>query len=106
MIQIIEKDQLELHLIPEDARENFVHRTDSVNLTLFESFWLKKTGDLLRPKDSQYFWCNDSYCWWVTEYDANGNPTRDHEFSVWLDTVGNCMYENHYPDGKLYRVMF
>ena len=106
MIQIIEKDQLNLLLIPKDARKNFEHRAESVYLTFFESFWLKKTGDLLRPKDSRYFWCNDSYYWEVTEFGENGHSSRDHEFSVWLDTKGNCMYEDHDPDGKLYRVMF
>ena len=105
MIQIIEKDCLELFEIAEEFKENFEPRTGCTDLTSFESFWLKKTGDLLRPKNSEYFWNSNSYCWWVREYDANGNHVHDHEFSVWLDKSGNCMYEDH-DSGKLFRVMF
>ena len=105
MIQIIEKEALSLYLIDEVERENFERRTGCTDLTSFESFWLKKTGDLLRPKDSQYFWHGNSYCWWVRENDENGNPVKDHEYSVWLDKLGNCMYENH-DRNRLYRVFF
>ena len=105
MIQIIEKDALELFLLDERSKENFEPRTECGGLTSFESFWLKKTGDLIRPKNSQYFWLGNSYRWWEREFDEKGNPVKDHEFSVWLDKKGNCMYENH-DDNKLYRVMF
>ena len=105
MIQIIEKNEVELYLLDEDSRKNFEHRKDCHNLTSFESFWLKKTGDLIRPKDSEHFWVGDSYRWWEREFDKKGNPIKDREFSVWLDTSGNCMYED-YSNDKLYRVMF
>lgn len=105
MIQIIERESLTLHEIEAEFKENFEPRTGCCDLTSFEQFWLKKTGDLLRPKDSQHFWTGNSYCWWEREYNENGNPVRDKEFSVWLDKSGNCMYEDH-DSGKLFRVMF
>lgn len=105
MIQIIEREEVSLYLLGKEVRENFERRTGCTDLTSFETFWLRKTGDLLRPKNSQYFWNGNSYCWWVREYDENGNPLKDHEFSVWLDKSGNCMYEDHDND-KLYRVVF
>ena len=105
MIQIIEKDAIELFLLDKRDKENFERRTECSDLTSFESFWLKKTGDLIRPKDSQHFWLNNSYRWWVREFDEKGNPVKDHEFSVWLDKKGNCLYEDH-DNEKLYRVMF
>lgn len=105
MVQIINEKEIELFLLDERSKENFEHREDSHNLTDFESFWLKKTGDLIRPKNSQHFWIGNSYRWWVREFDEKGNPVTDHEFSVWLDKKGNCMYEN-YDEEKLYRVMF
>lgn len=105
MIQIIERDALEFHLLDDECKKNFERRTGCTDLTSFESFWLKKTGDLIRPKDSQYFWNENSYCWWVREFDEKGNPVKDHEFSVWLDKLGNCMYEDH-DANRLFRVMF
>lgn len=105
MIQIIEREELSLFLLDEESKVNFERRENCTDLTSFESFWLKKTGDLLRPKNSQYFWVNNSYTWWERESDEKGNPVKDREFSVWLDKSGNCMYENH-EEGKLYRVMF
>lgn len=105
MMQIIERESLELYLLDNESKENFERRNDCDRLTSFESFWLKKTGDLLRPKGSQHFWTGDNYCWWVREFDKNGNPVKDHEFSVWLTKNGNCMFEDHDED-KLYRVMF
>ena len=106
MIQIIEKDQLRLVQIDKEDQENFKRRTGCTDLTSFETFWLKKTGDLLRPMKSQHFWIDNSYCWWEREFDENGNPVRDHEFSVWLDQSGNCMFQDHDENGPLYRVMF
>ena len=105
MIQIIEREAITLYLLDEEAKKNFEHRTGCTDLTSFETFWLEKTGNLLRPKDSQHFWSGNSFCWWVREFDGNGNPVKDHEFSVWLDKLGNCMFEDH-DEEKLYRVMF
>ena len=105
MTVTIYNNPFELHLLGNDAKENFVRRTGCTDLTSFESFWLQKTGDALRPKSSDFFWNGNSYCWWVREFDENGNPVTDHEFSVWLDKNGNCLYEDH-DDDKLYRVMF
>lgn len=102
---LIKNNSFSLHLLEEDAKRNFQRRTDSTNLTFFESFWLRKTGDAIRPKNSIEFWVNNSYCWWVREFNEKGSPVKDHEFSVWLDTLGNCMYEDHDND-KLYRVIF
>ena len=105
MTQFIDEKEIKLFLLDERSKENFEHRIGSTELTDFESFWLQKTGDLIRPKDSQFFWVDNSYCWWEREFDEKGNPVKDHEFSVWLDKKGNCMYENH-DEEKLYRVMF
>lgn len=104
MILIIEKEQIELYPITDDVKKNFERRTDC-DLTSFERFWLQKTGELLSKQNSQHFWVNDAYTWWERENDEKGNPVKDHEFSVWLDKCGNCMYDDHDND-KLYRVFF
>lgn len=105
MILIIEREEIELHLLSDEEKKDIERRTSYTNLTEFESFWLKKTGDLIRPKDSEHFWNGNSYCWWERDFDKKGNPVKDHEYSVWLDKLGNCMCEDHDND-QLYRVMF
>lgn len=105
MIQIIERDALELIPYNKEEGGEIERRELSTYLTPFEAFWLKKTGDLLRPKDSQNFWNGNSYCWWEREYDEKGNPVKDHEFSVCLDKRGNCYFEEH-DSGKIYAVRF
>ncbi len=105
MIQILEREQLELRQIDDEFKNGFERRTGCTSLTQFESFFLQVVGNLLRPIDSQYFWLNNSFGWWKREYDKNGDPIKDHEFSVWLDKYGNCMYEDH-DENKLYRVNF
>lgn len=105
MIQIIEKENFNLHLIPEDCRENFKRRKGTTALSDFESFSLKLVGKVMMPPKTEYFWRNNDFRWWVRKYDENGNPSYDAEFAVWLTENGICMYED-FCENKLYRIVF
>lgn len=104
MIQIIEKENFNLHLIPEDCREDFKRR-NAPSLSDFESFSLKVIGMTMMPPKSEYFWCQDDFRWWVRQYDKEGHPTHDAEFAVWLTDNSICMYED-FDANKLYRIEF
>lgn len=103
MKKIIFGETVEFYPIDKEFWGDFGRRTGCTDLTGFESFFLKKVGDAIRPKDSEYFWNNNSYCWWVREYDEKGNPVKDHEYEVWLDKNGNCIFED---EENLYRILF
>lgn len=106
MIQIIERENLELSEIEKEYRENFrpIDEKDH-RLSFFESFYLKVTGDVIRPKDSEHFWSDQTYCWYVYEKDEKGNRIGSHLFGVWLTENRLCMYED-FDAEKLYQVMF
>lgn len=104
MIQFIEKENFNLHLIPEDCKENFKRR-NAPSLSDFESFSLKVIGMAMMPPKSEYFWCQDDFRWWVRENYEDGSPKHDAEFAVWLTDNGIAMYED-FDANKLYRIEF
>ena len=105
MIQIIEKGTFNLHLIPEDCREDFKRRKGMTALSDFESFSLRLVGKVMMPPKAQHFWRNNDFRWWVRKYDKEGHPTHDAEFAVWLTDNSICMYED-FDANKLYRIEF
>jgi len=105
MIQIVEKKNFNLHLIPEDCREDYERRKDATALSDFESFSLSVIGKAMMPPKSVHFWRNNDFRWWVRKYDKDNNPTHDAEFAVWLTENGICMYED-FDENKLYRIEF
>lgn len=106
MLQVLYEAGLNLHLIDEDCRKDFIASAKkSHDLSSFEDFYLKVTGNLLRAKDTEYFWNEGRFTWWVREFDENGHPVHDKEFCVFLTNNGICCYED-VDAGKLYRVEF
>lgn len=105
MIQIIEKERFNIHLVEEDCKDNFTRRKNATALSDFESFSLTIIGKAMMPPKSEHFWCENDFRWWVRKYDKKGNPTHDAEFAVWLTENGICMYED-FDENKLYRIAF
>lgn len=105
MIQFIDSERFNLHLIEDESKENFKRRQGAGALSDFETFSLNVIGKALMPPKSEHFWRDNDFRWWVRKYDEKGNPTHDAEFAVWLTENGICMYED-FDENKLYRIVF
>lgn len=68
------------------------------DLSDFQAQGLKWIGDALRQRESQYYWCYGSYCWYTDD-------KQDHEQCVWMTVNGIAMFED-ITKGELYRIEF
>ena len=66
MVQVISKGDLDFYLLPQEVCCDFVAK-DTHELSDMESFLLKLIGDVIRPKESEHFWANGYYCWFIND---------------------------------------
>ena len=91
------KSELSLHQVSNEFKQNF-KETSWRDLSDFQAFALRKIGDALRQRNSQFFWSNGCYCWYTDD-------KQDHEQCVWMATNGSAMFED-ITEGDLYRIEF
>lgn len=67
-------------------------------LSDFEAFFIRKIGDLIRGRESQHFWSNGQFSWYV-------DAKQEHIQRVWLTSNGILVFFDD-TSGTIYRVMF
>lgn len=91
------KKNFNLFPIDEQNYNNWM-MCDYMELSDFHCAALKWIGDVLRQKNSQFFWNNGAYCLYT---DKNQN----HEQCVWMSAGGSAMFED-ITEKRLYRIEF
>ena len=64
-----------------------------------ESFFLKLIGDVIRPKESEHFWANGYYCWFINDREKK----TSFEQRVYITSNGIVVFEDC-SKGQKFRV--
>jgi len=92
-----DKNDFELVYINEHYHENFwANKKDTQELSDFEEWALKAAGDSLRKRETEHFWSEGRFCWYV-------DKMQSHQQCVFI-TRNGCLIFHDEKKNELYRV--